>query len=441
MPSFFEMPQASPTMEKGRIVAWRKAEGDALVPQDVIAEVETDKATMEVEVFDAGYLLRILAAEGEEVPAGRPIAILGKSPDEDVSALLAEFERLKEAAPPAGPPAPSAEEGPAPAPAAPAKPSEPAPAKAPAEPAATPGLRPFTWMGRPVDPAIMEPPEGFEPPSPAVRAAPAARRAARELGVDLASVRGSGPHGRVLRADVEAAARPAPAPASRAEPEAVPHSTMRAAIARRLKEAWLDAPVFYLSVTYDADALVAFRGQLKAAGRAVSYNDILVKAVALALREVPEVNATWTESAVLRHRRVDIGVAVALPDGLITPVIREADRKGLSAIAEEARALAERARARKLDPSEYTGATFTISNLGMMGIDWFTAIQNPPEAAILAVGALRREPVVTEAGELAVGWRLRATMTCDHRVIDGALGARFLAALRRLVENPALLAG
>lgn len=278
-------------------------------------------------------------------------------------------------------------------------------------------------------------------PPRSVRAAPAARRAARELGVDLSTVSGTGPRGRVLREDVEKAhARPAaPAAATGPADEVVRNSQMRKTIARRLKAVWLDAPVFYLTAQFNCDSLVPFRSQLKAAGVKVSYNDLMMKACAKALRDVPAVNASWAEDAITRHGAVHVGMAVALPDGLITPVVRNADQKGLAAIAAETRDLATRARDRKLGPDEYQGSTFTISNLGMMGIEQFTAIINPPEAVILAVGSMQQEPVVVD-GALTVGWRMKVTLTCDHRVVDGALGAEFLQAVRRYIETPALLA-
>jgi pyruvate dehydrogenase E2 component (dihydrolipoamide acetyltransferase) len=448
MPELFKMPQATPTMEVGTIAKWRKAEGDALKPQDVVAEVETDKAVMEIEVFDSGVLLKILVEAGVEVPAGQPIAILGKSADEDFSALLAS---LGGAAPAAPAPAKAS-------PAAPAPSAAPAPepvAAAPVARAPEGGLRPFTWAGEAVNSAFMELPTyelglpeaaaGAAEGPGSGRAAPAARRAARALGIDLDAVHGTGPRGRVLRADVEAAqARPAaaappPAPAA-PKSEAVKNSNMRKTIARRLTAASQEVPAFYLTAVFDCDALVAFREQLKGAGLAVSYNDILIKGCARALVAVPEVNASWGDEAILRHKSVHVGVAVALPDGLITPVIRDADKTGLSTIAGDMKDLAARARDRKLMPDEYTGSTFSISNLGMMGIEQFTAIINPPEAMILAVGGMQREPVVRADGSLGVGWRMRVTLTCDHRVVDGALGARFLAELRKLIEKPALLA-
>lgn len=444
MAEIFVMPQASPTMEVGTLLEWKKSEGDSLAPQDVLAEVETDKAAMEIEVFDNGVLLKILVEEGAEVPAGAPIAIIGTSADEDITALLA--EATSGAAPPSAPAAEAA----APSPAAAAEaPVESAPQ--PTRPALQAGLTDFSWQGQAVDAAIMEMPAAFEVSSPAgadpadaprsVRAAPAARRAARELGVDIATVSGTGPRGRVLREDVERAKAAPVAAASPAGPadEVVRNSQMRKTIAKRLKSVYLDAPVFFLTATFNCDAMVGFRSTLKAAGVKVSYNDLVMKACARALRDVPAVNASWGEDAITRHGRVDIGMAVALPDGLITPVIRNADEKGLATLASETRDLATRARDRKLGADEYQGSTFTISNLGMMGIEQFTAILNPPEACILAVGGMQQEPVVVD-GALSVGWRMRVTLTCDHRVVDGALGAEFLQAVRRYIETPALLA-
>ena len=446
MAEFFEMPQASPTMEAGRILSWKKAEGDSLAPQDVIAEVETDKAAMEIEVFDNGVLLKILAEADSEVPAGRPIAIIGKTADEDISALMAQFAAMTPggAAQPAAPAAHAA--------ATPAAAPAPAPTTASPAPAGA-GVEAFRWMGQVLPESIMEMPVQFTASSPgpdvgsglqAVRSAPAARKAARELGVDLRQIQGTGPRGRVLREDVQKAGQggsPALPAASVDRPadSVVRNSMMRKTIARRLSQVWQQAPSFYLTATFDCDAMVAFRDQFKKAGIKVSYNYMLIKACARALREVPEVNASWGDEAITRHGAVNVGMAVALDSGLITPVIRDADRLGLSAIADSSRELAGRARDQKLKPEEYQGSTFTISNLGMMGIEHFTAILNPPEACILAVGSMQQEPVVVN-GQLAVGWRMKVTLTCDHRVVDGALGARFLEAVRRLVENPALLA-
>jgi pyruvate dehydrogenase E2 component (dihydrolipoamide acetyltransferase) len=422
MAEFFEMPQASPTMEVGTLLSWRKSEGDKLEPEDVLAEVETDKAAMEIEVFDPGYLIKILVEEGEEVPAGHPIAIVGPDPAADVSALIAKAKDMGAGAAPSGGGQPS-----------------PPPAAAPAAqqaPAAT-GVVAFEWHGKKLDPSIMEMPVSFGADiAPDVRAGPAARRAAHEHHVNLATVQGTGAHGRVLRGDVELTLQPS---ASVSNDLVVRNSQMRKTIAKRLLAVHTDAPTFYLTAAYDCDALVAFRSQLKAAGERISYNDILIKACARALRDVPEVNASWGEQAITRWGGVHIGVAVAIEDGLITPVVRDADRKPLAMIGAEIRDLAGKARERKLTAEQYTGSTFTISNLGMMGIEEFTAIINPPEAAIMAVGAMAREAVVTDAGIVSM-WRMRVTLTCDHRVVDGALGARFLTAVRRYIEAPALLA-
>lgn len=424
MAEFFRMTALSPTMEVGKLVGWRLKEGDTFEPQDVLAEVETDKATMELETFDPGVLIKIITPAGSDVPVGAPIAIIGASKDEDISSLLADLE--KESAP-----TPTAEK------------QETAPVQA-AEAASA-------------------------------KAGPAARKAATELGVDINNLKGTGPRGRVVREDVENSlgggiehfqwrgeevhgsimepfTRFTPnqnypqrrgiaqgSTASTPESRVVPNSGMRKTIARRLKESYLDAPTFFLNAKFNCDNLVAFRSSLKEAGVKVSYNDIVIKAAARALKDVPAVNASWGEDAITEHSQVDIGVAVALPDGLITPVLRNADQRGLADVATQTRTLIEKAKNKKLTPEEYQNSTFTISNLGMMGIEHFTAIINPPNAAILAVGSLQQEPVV-ENGSLSVGWRMKVTMTCDHRVVDGALGAEFLLALRKYIETPALLA-
>jgi pyruvate dehydrogenase E2 component (dihydrolipoamide acetyltransferase) len=454
---FFEMPQASPTMEVGTVLSWKKAEGDSLSPQDVLAEVETDKAAMEIEVFDSGVLLKILADEGDQVPAGQPIAILGSSADEDISDLLAQFEKIKANA--AAPSAPAADTPTSAAPAAPAASTTPSTA-APTET----GLTPFSWAGKTIDSSIMEMPTftvalpsvtpGSAPlPAGKVRSSPAARAAARSQGINLGTVIGTGPRGRVTRADVlRHAAGVAPvvaapaAPAPRAVPlptpnegdEVVPNTNMRKTIAKRLKAAYSDAPVFFLTRQFDCDALVEYRAGLKADGKRISYNDIVLAACGRALRDVPDVNAAWAEDSIIKRAAVDIGMAVALPGGLITPVIRGADSRSLEDIAADTRALATKAKDGKLAPNEYTGSTFTISNLGMKGIEQFTAIINPPEACILAVGAMAQVPVVVD-GAVTAGWRMKVTLTCDHRVVDGALGADFLEAVRGYIEDPSRL--
>jgi pyruvate dehydrogenase E2 component (dihydrolipoamide acetyltransferase) len=415
MAKVLDMPKLSPTMEEGQISAWHKNEGDAVAVDDLLAEVETDKATMEYRSFDKGTLLRILTPAGTVVRLGQPVAILG-TPGEDVSALVARL----------GAPAP------VPAPAAAPPPAQPPPA-APPPPAQAPVAAP-------------EPRTGGR-----VKASPFVRKLARERGLDLGVVEGSGPGGRIVARDVEALPQPAAAPRAPvvapgelAAPEVRPLSMMRKAIARRLTESKQTVPHFYLTIDVDADPLWSLRERINqdlasAAGEGeplkVSVNDLLVKACALALVCVPECNAEFTPQAILVHRRVDISIAVAVAEGLVTPVVRDADKKSVLAIAADVRDLSSRARSKKLAPAEMTGGTFSISNLGMYGIDEFAAVINPPEGAILAVGRVRREPVVRDEA-VVPGRRMAMTLSCDHRVVDGAVGARFLDALRGLCERP-----
>lgn len=454
MAEFFVMPQASPTMTVGVVAKWVAAEGSDLAPQSVIAQVETDKATMDIEVFDKGVMLKHLVAEGAEVPAGAPIAIIGKQKGEDISALLAEFEKTKGAPTGAPPPTPAESERPAPAQtkevtiAPPQKenghpvqhaPSGGAPQDVPVQAGVVPTL---TWMGNAIPDAIMEPLGPYVPPGPRVVASPLAKAMAADKGVSLKSLKGSGPGGRIVAADVEAAAaapKGAPVGAAPAKADTTVRATqMRKTIARRLTEVHQQVPVFFLTATFDAAGLVALKDLAGKRGIKISYNDLVLKAVAQALVDVPECNAAWQGDTILRRGSVDLGVAVALPEGLITPVVRAAETKSVRQIAAEVRELAGRAKEGKLQPEEYTGGSFSISNLGMFEIDQFTAILNPPEAGILAVGSVQQVPVV-EDGVLSVGWRMKVTMTCDHRVIDGALGAKFLQALRGYVELPALM--
>ncbi len=449
MAEFYVMPSVSPTMELGTLVAWQVAEGGSFAPQTVLAEVGTDKANMDAEIFDSGVMIKHLVAEGDEVPPGFPIAIVGESADEEIGDLLAEFEARKaaqstdaaktdaDAAQPdadAAKPDPDPDAKPAAAPAAPAPPTGEAPSIA------------RSWMGRELSTSFADPTGDLRAATraPRIAASPLARKVAADKGVNLTAVSGSGPGGRIVRADVEAAAiapatAPAPAPSGRAD-EVVRNSPMRKTIAKRLLASHQDIPTFFLTVSFDVGGFVALRQELKARApdAKVSYNDMFLGAVARALRDFPRANASWSDTQIVRHGNVDIGVAVALPDGLITPVIRNADRKGLADVAGEVRELAGRARDGKLAAEDYQGNTFTISNLGMFGIEEFTAIINPPASAILAVGAIAQVPVVTD-GELTTGWRMRVTMTCDHRVIDGATGAEFLSVLRRYVEAPALM--
>ncbi len=448
MAQFFVMPQASPTMTVGVVGKWLVGEGATLSPSQAIASVETDKATMEIEVFDKGVLLKLLATEGQEVPPGMPIAIIGTRADEDVSALVAEYAgMMASAAAPVSAGAAPAASAPVEAP-APAAPPLPALAAAPPVPPPAPkptgepgGAERVMWTGKPVDESFMESRGTFRPPAPRVMASPLARQLAGELGVNLSRVRPTGPGGRIVAADVEASGaggRAAPNPAD----VAVRATQMRKTIARRLTEVHQQVPVFFLTTSFNATAVVALKDAVAKRGGKdgpkVSVNDILVRCVAQALRDMPEVNAQWAGDSVVQKGAVDVGVAVALPDGLITPVIRSADQKSIVEIGAEVRALAARAREGKLAPEEYTGGSFTVSNLGMFDIEHFTAILNPPEAAILAVGSAAQVAHV-EGGQVVAQWRMKVTMTCDHRVIDGALGARFLQALRAYVENPGLL--
>ena len=446
MAEFLLMPQATPTMTLGVLAKWTVPEGGALVPQSVIASVETDKATMDIEYFDRGVLIRQLAKEGDEIPPGRPIAIIGASASEDISALLVEYAALASgpAAPAAAPAAPAAPAHAAPVAAAPAAPAPAPVVEAPAAPArTTPGSTPvITWAGRPINESIMEPRGVYVAAAPHVRASPLARAVAAELGVKLDRVTGTGPDGRIVKADVESAAAAPAAQSHSGAPARADVSKrvtqMRKTISRRLTDVHQQVPVFYLNVVFDMTAMVALKATAASAGMKISYNDLFLKAVARSLRDVPAVNAAWMGDTIVERGAVDIGVAVALPEGLITPVVRTADQKSVTAIAAEVRELATRAKDGKLQTDEYTGSTMTISNLGMFNIDNFTAIINAPESAILAVGSVDQVPVVVN-GQLAVGWRMKVTMTCDHRVIDGALGAKFLLALRTYVEAPAML--
>ena len=446
MAQFFVMPQASPTMTVGVIAKWLAPEGSALTSSQAIAAVETDKATMDIEVFDKGVMLKHLAKEGQEVPPGQPIAIIGLKADEDVSALVAEYAALMAgAAPAASVPASAGAAEVAVVPAATPAPVAAATAPTPPpSPATDPGHSEATaWGGHAVDDAFMESRPAFRPPAARVMASPLARQLAAEAGVSITKVRGSGPGGRIVAADVEAAAARGSGRGVTRAPDATVRATqMRKTIARRLTEVHQQVPAFFLTTSFEATAIVALKELVgKRAGKdgqKVSVNDILVRCVAQALREVPEVNAQWTGDAIVRKGGVDVGIAVALPEGLITPVVRDADQKSILEIGAEVRALAGRAKEGKLAPEEYTGGSFTVSNLGMFEIEHFTAILNAPEAAILAVGSAAKVPHVV--GEAVVAqWRMKVTLTCDHRVIDGALGARFLQVLRQYVENPGLL--
>ena len=472
MAKVLDMPKLSPTMEEGVLSVWHKKEGDPVAVDDLLAEVETDKATMEFRSFDQGTLLKILVPPGTQVKLGQPVAIVGTA-GEDVSALQAQQAPAPvQAQAPAAPQAPAAA-APGPKAAAPpggvvaARVAETAPARK------TPAGNILDRTSYPAEVVSNGGGEGGSHPAPGrgrspgevgrVLASPYVRKAAREMGIDLQGAQGTGPGGRVVVTDLEgmkgpastALARSAPAPVARGsvapedEPEIVPLSPMRKTIARRLTESKTTVPHFYLSIDVAVGELVKLRETINAElassanGKAngegqpfkVSLNDLLIKACAVALVHVPACNASFTPEAIVFHKRVDISVAVAIPDGLVTPVVRRADQKSVVSIAREVRELASRARARKLAPEQMQDGTFSISNLGMFAIDQFSAVINPPEGAILAVGQVRDEPVLVD-GAVAPGKRLAMTLSCDHRVVDGAVGAAFLAELRRLIERP-----
>ena len=455
MPIAVTMPALSPTMEEGTLARWLKREGENVSPGDVIAEIETDKATMEVEAVEEGVLGRIVVPEGTEgVKVNATIAWLLEE-GEDAGALLADGG---DSAAPAAEPVPAD-----PAPAAP-EPEAPEPEAAGSEAAVQPESPPAVEAPAAEAPAP-EAPAAAPAPAPGeddrIAASPLARRMAKQAGLDLAAIAGSGPHGRIVKRDIEQAlaaeapaaeAPAAPAPsaapvaaparaavaAEGAEDREIPHSNVRKVIARRLSEADRDIPQIYLSVDMEIDRLLAARRDINEAldGRAkVSVNDMAIKAAALALRQVPAVNAQWSETAIVQLGAVDISVAVAYDGGLITPIIFGADGKGLAQIANEMKDLAGRAREGRLRPEEYQGGSFTVSNLGMYGIGHFTSIVNPPQAAILAVGAGEQKVVVRD-GDMAVATVMTCTLTCDHRVIDGALGAQWLQAFKGFVERP-----
>ncbi|MFO0664340.1 MAG: dihydrolipoamide acetyltransferase family protein [Polyangiaceae bacterium] len=477
MAKLLDMPKLSPTMEEGLLSAWHKKEGDTIAVDDVLADVETDKATMEFRSFDAGTLLKLLVPPGSTVRLGQPVAILG-SAGEDISELLKQAGGGAAPAGAASPAAPepkkeeTAEKG-EPAEVSPPKPA-PAPAeasKAPVPPKASGNTAPAGAPPKHTGSILTRTEREGERPSgdaTQVLASPFIRKMARDLGVDLSEASPTGPHGRLAPSDVEALKQRAGSGekglarvpgagittsghAALAAPEVRPLSPMRKTIARRLTESKQNVPHFYLTIDVDAGELSALREHVNAELAAdapkskegapdekplkVSLNDILIKACAVALVRVPECNATYTAEALLVHKRVDISVAVAVADGLVTPVIRNADQKSIVAIAKEVRELASRARQKKLRPEEMQEGTFSISNLGMFGIDSFSAVINPPEGAILAVGQVRDEPMVKD-GAVVPGMKLSMTLSCDHRVIDGAVGAAFLAELRALIERP-----
>ncbi len=430
MPIQVLMPALSPTMEEGTLAKWHVKEGDNVSSGDILAEIETDKATMEVEAVDEGVVGKIIVSEGTEgVKVNETIAVILEDGEDagDISAAAA----------PAAAPAPTA----APAPVAPA--STPSAPQTPVAPAAN---------------GHTQANDGSR-----VFASPLAKRMAMLAGLDLSTIQGSGPKGRIVKRDIEAASKGGTQsvaviePTARAAPparamdvhglfedgsyEAVPHTSMRKTVARRLSEAKQTIPHFYLTIECEIDQLLALRKELNAKSPEgdqaykISVNDFIIRAASLALRRVPEANASWTDDAMLMHSHVDMAVAVAVDGGLITPIIREAENKGLSTIAREMKDLAGRAHDRKLLPHEYQGGTFSISNLGMFGIKEFSAVVNPPHGGILAIGAGEERPVVRD-GAIAVATMMSVTMSCDHRVIDGAIGARFLDAFKGFIQDP-----
>jgi len=438
MPTNILMPALSPTMEKGNLAKWLKKEGDTIKSGDIIAEIETDKATMEVEAVDEGILAKIVVPEGTaDVAVNEVIGVIAGE-GEDAKSVSA-----PSAAPAKSEPAPKAAES---APAVPAA-AAPAPAAQAAAPAS--GNRPF--------------------------ASPLARRLAKDAGIDLGKVQGSGPHGRIVEKDIEAAkqggaAKAAPpaaagapaAPKPAAAPlatgpsdeqtkklfapgsyEEIPHDGMRKTIARRLTEAKQTIPHFYVTLDCELDALLKLRAELNAAAPEkdgkpaykLSVNDMVIKALALALKAVPDANVSWTDAAMLKHKNADVGVAVSIPGGLITPIIRDACHKTLSQISNEMKDMAARAKARKLKPEEYQGGTTAVSNLGMFGVKDFAAVVNPPHATILAVGA-GEQRVIVKGGQPAVATVMSVTLSTDHRAVDGALGAELLQAFKGYIEKP-----
>jgi pyruvate dehydrogenase E2 component (dihydrolipoamide acetyltransferase) len=440
MPINITMPALSPTMEEGNLAKWLVKEGDKVKSGDVIAEIETDKATMEVEAIDEGTVAKLVVPAGTEgVKVNALIAVLAGE-GEDVAAAASGAGSAAPAPKAAAVEAPKAEAAPAPAAAA-----------APAAAVSSGGARTFS--------------------------SPLARRLAKEAGIDISAVAGTGPRGRIVKSDVEAAAagggaKPAPAAAVAAAPQAaapapaaaapkgasdeavlklfeqgsyelVPHDGMRKTIARRLVESKQTVPHFYVSVDCELDALMALRAQLNdaaprkdsAPAYKISVNDMVIKALALALRDVPDANVSWTENAMVKHKHADVGVAVSIPGGLITPIVRKAEEKTLSTISNDMRDLGKRAKDRKLKPEEYQGGTTSVSNMGMMGVKNFAAVINPPHATILAVGA-GEQRVIVKKGEMAIATVMTVTLSTDHRCVDGALGAELLQAFKGYIENP-----
>jgi pyruvate dehydrogenase E2 component (dihydrolipoamide acetyltransferase) len=452
----FLMPKLSPTMEEGQIARWLKKEGESFKNGETLAEVDTDKATMEMTALNDGVVLKILKGDGETVPLGDPIAIIGKE-GEDISALLAEIGGGNGASA-AKPSETKAEPQPAQQAQQMGAPISEKPEVAEAAGRSYDAQRPSAERQGQVAPQQTEskPSEGG---NGRLIVSPIAARMAAEAGLNLNNLQGSGPGGRIIKRDIEAAiAGQKAAPQAQEQMRTVPGfqqaeiagasayreeptTQMRRAIASRLTESIGPIPTFYLTIEVEMDKAIDFRKQINAAlpeEKKVSINDVIIKTVASAMMQHPQVNASYQDRSIRYYERADIGVAVAIPDGLITPIIRNANGKGIAQIASEVKELAGRARDKKLKPEEFTGGTFSISNLGMFGIEEFTAIINPPEAGILAIGKSEPKPVVRD-GEIVVRNMMRVTMSCDHRVIDGVTGAQFLKTLKQMLENPMLM--
>lgn len=418
MAEVIKMPKLSDTMEEGVIASWQKKVGDQVNAGDVLAEIESDKATMEFESFHGGTLLHLAVEQGKSAPVDAVIAIIGEK-GEDIQAILKQAQQEFSAAPKEEKPAPKAE---------PAKPSAQAPV--PAAPRKEVKAQP-----RPVEKAPIN-----EAADDRTKISPLARRLAAEAGVSLRGVKGTGDNGRIVKRDIEKAAASKAPQIERYKDVVV--SQMRKTIARRLSESKFTAPHFYLNIDLDMDRAIDARNAINAAiaPEKISFNDLVIKAVAASLKEHPAVNAGWHGDFIRYNDHVHVGVAVAVEDGLLVPVIKHADGKTLTTISAEVKDFAKRAKAKKLQPEDWEGNTFTISNLGMFGIESFTAIINPPDSCIMAVGGIRQEPVVKN-GEVVPGNRMKITLSCDHRVVDGATGAQFLQTFKQYMENPIVLLG
>ncbi len=399
------MPKLSDTMEEGVILKWRKKEGEKVKAGDIIADIQSDKADMEQEAYDSGVILKIFPKEGDGIKVGAPLVIIGKE-GEDISSLLTETT-------------------------------------------STPGAKKTehasATIAQVTSPAVAASVQPVSNGESRVKVSPLAKKIAQEKNIDLGAVAGSGPQGRIVRKDVESLTASSSGTSTRTfvatkQAQEIPLSMMRKTIAKRLLESKTTIPHFYLTSEVNMKRAIEFRTSLNSSGEVkISYNDLIVKAVALALKQNPKANSSFAGEKIIQHGRIDISIAVAIDEGLITPVLRNADMKGLFEINTEVKELAAKAREGKLKPEEFTNGTFTISNLGMFDVENFAAIINPPEGAILAVGSIVEKPIA-ENGQLVIGNTMKVTLSCDHRVIDGAIGAQFLQYLKKVLENPAMLA-